>query len=565
MRRARWQVVLALAIASGAGAERIRSFDATITVEREDAFVVEETIAYDFGGEQRHGIFRRIPVRYGRGYAADYRIGLEVEGVDDGAGRAQPYRVSREGADAVVRIGDPDRTVSGEHTYRIRYRVTRGVLYFDGHDEIYWNVTGTEWPVAIDRAAVRLVLPERIETGSLRTACFTGPQGATYHGCTIAPAGGTTVTASATAPLPAGHGLTVTIGLPKGVLIEPSALARWWSRVRDWLSPLYALPLGVLALMTFLWRRFGRDPTGGAAIPVRYEPPEDATAAEVGTLVDETVHLADITATIIDLAVRGFLRIEEWESTTFLFLNHRDYELIRLKPATGLTDFEATLFAALFAGGERVAVSSLKDKFYTHVPNLKRALYAAAVDKGWFRSSPEQTRIGWRVAGGAVLFGALPIAAANEGLAPAIPIVITGAIVIAFAGFMPRRTRAGRKAYEEILGFKEFLARVDADRLERTGGRTAGRFERVLPYAVVLGVADQWATAFADVYTEPPTWYVSSRPGFHSRTFVSDVGSSMQTIGTTMTSRPSGSGSSGFSSGGGFSGGGFGGGGGGSW
>ena len=134
-------------------------------------------------------------------------------------------------------------------------------------------------------------------------------------------------------------------------------------------------------------------------------------------------------------------------------------------------------------------------------------------------------------------------------------------------GHRRRRTRRGRRAYEEILGFKEFVERVDADRLQRMGGRSVGQFEKVLPYAIVLGVADRWADAFADLYTEPPSWYRSSRyhDGFAPRLFVSDLGRSLQTMGQTMRSAPrsSGSGSSGFS--GGFSGGGFGGGGGGSW
>jgi uncharacterized membrane protein len=146
-----------------------------------------------------------------------------------------------------------------------------------------------------------------------------------------------------------------------------------------------------------------------------------------------------------------------------------------------------------------------------------------------------------------------------------VPVALTGLVILAFSPVMPGRTTAGRRAYEEILGFKEFLGRVDRDRLERSGGRTADRFERVLPYAVVLGVADQWADAFADVYARPPTWYSGSSGPFDSRRFVSNVGRSLQTMGTTMTSQPSGSGSSGFSSGGGSSGGGFGGGGGGSW
>ena len=136
--------------------------------------------------------------------------------------------------------------------------------------------------------------------------------------------------------------------------------------------------------------------------------------------------------------------------------------------------------------------------------------------------------------------------------------------MLAFSGAMPRRTQKGRRACDDILGFREFVKRVDQDRLERTGGKTADRFEKILPYAVVLGVADRWATVFADIYLQPPSWYHSNRyaSGFRAQDFVSDVGSSLSSIGGTLTSQP-GSGSSGFS--GGSSGGGGGGGGGGSW
>lgn len=487
--------------------------------------------------------------------------------MDDGAGHPRPFRISRAGRDIVVRIGDPDRTVSGEHTYRLRYRVTRGVLYFDDHDEIYWNVTGTEWPAPIEQAEATVLLPSAADPRTIRTACYTGPQGATQHTCTIqTEAGGTRIHVRSIGPLAAGSGLTMVVGLPKGLLVEPTLLDRLWDRLTDWVTLLYLLPIGALALMTRLWLRYGRDPAGRAAITVRYEPPERMTPAEMGTVVDETVQLADITATILDLAVRGIIRIEEKDSTTFLFLNHRDYELVRLPSSEPLRPFEHTLLAGLFGDADRVLVSSLRNHFYHHIPELKRALYEVVGGGRWFASSPERVRGGWRFAGVAALGVAVPVAIVAQSFAAALPVALTGLVVLAFAPFMPRRTADGRRAYEEILGFKEFLTRVDRDRLERTGGRTASRFERILPYAVVLGAADQWAEAFADVYTEPPAWYVGPRPVFDSRTFVSDVGRSLDTMGSTMRSQPrGGSGSSGFSSGGGFSGGGFGGGGGGSW
>jgi uncharacterized membrane protein YgcG len=161
--------------------------------------------------------------------------------------------------------------------------------------------------------------------------------------------------------------------------------------------------------------------------------------------------------------------------------------------------------------------------------------------------------------------GAVLASAAGSG-AGLVAIAASAAIGLAFARAMPRRTRKGRRVRQHILGFQEFVERVEVDRLERLGMRSVEQFEKLLPYAFVLGVADSWADAFSGLYTEPPQWYVGRNDGpFRPGHFVDRVGHSLQTAGSAMSSHPRGSGSSGFSSGGGFSGGGFAGGGGGSW
>jgi uncharacterized membrane protein YgcG len=547
--------------------ERIRSFSTEIDLERKDAFTVAETIDYDFGTAERHGIFRRIPVRYGRGVAADYSIAVDIEEVDDGRGRVQPYQVSSEGAEVVVRIGDPDRIVTGRHTYRLRYRVRRGMLYFDEHDELYWNSTGTEWEVPIDEARTAVRFPGAVAAADLRLGCFTGPQGAAAHDCSAYGQGdGAGATFETTRPLGPREGMTIVLGLPKGAVDEPSPTARVLSRALDWWNALYLLPLGALVGMSYLWARHGRDPARAHAITVRYEPPAGMTPAEMGTLLDESADMNDMTATILDLAVRGHLRIEEQESTRFLFLTNRDYQLVRLPSDEPLAPFEGKLLDALLAGrGSSVRVSELKNQFHKKLSGLEEALYQAAIEKLWFTASPHKVRTRWRMGGMVLGVAAVLVLVLGESLAHAIPLVLATVVVLGFGQAMPRRTARGRQAYEEILGFKEFLLRVDRDRLARSGGRTGERFERVLPYAIVLGAADEWANAFADVYTKPPDWYSGSRGSFDSRAFVSNVGHSLRTISTAMASRPNsgGSGKSGFR--GGASGGGFGGGGGGSW
>jgi uncharacterized membrane protein YgcG len=561
--------VLALSIPAAADGEAIRLFAAEIHLETEDAFTVEERITYDFGHERRHGIFREIPIRYGRGRAADYRISLEVESVTDESGIAQPYQISTNGRIRRIRIGDPHREVTGTRSYLIRYRVKRGILYFDDHDELYWNVTGTDWPVPIDRAEAVVFLPEGAPLDLMAFNCFTGPMGAVGSDCAERATDGV-VSFATDRPLRGREGLTIAVWLPKGVLIEPTALEKLLSRLSDYLSLWILLPLGTLVALFHLWRSRGRDPGGRDAIPVAYQPPEGMTPAELGTLVDEQVDIEDITSSILDLAVRGYLEIEELEASKFLFFSDRDFALVRKEGPDGiLRPHERLLLSRIFATGSRVTVSSLKEKFYKNLPELRSSLYQQlSGPRGYFPVSPDRVRKGYAVAGGVLLaLGILLFAMFSRAL-PGTAFFACGAITLVFSRIMPRRTRRGRKVYEEILGFKEFVERVDADRLERMGARSVGQFEKLLPFAIVLGVADQWAEAFAGIYTEPPGWYHSRRyaDGFAPRLFVGDLGRSLTTMGQTMSSAPksSGSGGSGFS-GGGFSGGGFGGGGGGSW
>ena len=556
--------LLALALWAGpAAAERIERMAVTIDVEPDAGLVVREEIAYDFGDARRHGIYRDVPVRYARRGRPDHRIVLEVLSVEDALGRPRRFRTERRGPDLRIRIGDPSREVTGRAVYRITYRARLAMLYFDAHDELYWNATGDEWEVPIDEATVRVRVAGR---GSfVDAACFTGARGATGSACT-AEAVGNEARFAAARPLGPRHGLTIVAALPKGVVRKPTGGEQLRARLAPFVSLWWLFPLATFGGMYGYWRRAGRDRGTGAAIPVRYEPPDGLTPAEVGTLVDERADLDDITASILQLAVEGYLEITQVESTSFLFFKRVDYRLDEKRDARNLKRHQSTLQQALFRGRDSVLASELKNEFYKELPRIKEALYSELSGRGGcFVGSPDQVRLRWAIAGGALTFSALVALAASP--VAALCVALAGVIVLGFSRNMPRRTRRGRRAYEEILGFREFLERVDRDRLERQGTATREQFERILPYAIVLGAADAWADAFAGIYTEPPDWYhgYGGTDGFHPGLFVSDMGRGLDTIGHSLASQPgSGSGSSGFG-GGGFSGVGFGGGGGGSW
>jgi uncharacterized membrane protein len=309
---------------------------------------------------------------------------------------------------------------------------------------------------------------------------------------------------------------------------------------------------------------------------VQYEPPDSITPAEAGTLMDESADMRDVTATLVDLAVRGHLRIEERdEDVLFGLFKRKEYVFRRTDPpegARGLEPHERHVLSGIFSGGStEVELSDLENEFYRNLPGVREDIFGRLVGRGLYRSRPDKVRSNWLAGAlllGVVIIGLGAMLAAKLSLTP-LPFIVaglaSGLIVVAFSRIMPARTAAGARALERLLGFEEFLSRVEKDRFERVV-KTPEMFERYLPFAMAFGVERKWAKAFQNIYRQPPKWYVGS----NSSTFdLGRLSSSLADLSdraqSAMTSSPrSRSSGSGFSSGG-SSGGGSGGGGGGGW
>lgn len=556
---------------------RIESFEVEVEVRDDGGLDVVERIAVQFDGPH-HGIYRDIPVRTaGRnGVARDLR--LRVDGVVDTRGHVWRYRVRRSGDTVRIRIGDPERQVVGPQVYVLHYRVERAVAFFPEHDELYWNVTGNGWPVPIASARARVRLPEGRAPEKVAAEAFTGVYGARGRGAETRWANGV-LEVQTREELAEWEGLSLAFGWPKGIVHPPGLVARTADAMRYFLPLL--LPVAVAGFTWRRWRRYGRDPVAAVSVAVQYEPPRDLTPSEVGALADEKVDMRDITASVIDLAVRGHLRIETQETRYLGFFERQEIELVRREPPSAsepLGEHEEKLLAGLFDGGSRVQLADLRQKFYVHLEGIRHAVYDSLVRKGLFVSSPERVRrryvgagVAFWIVGGllAALWVVRQGASTKAEVLPAVAAVgLAGAILIAVARVMPRRTRRGVEALAQVRGLQEFIARVEAPRLamlEREGLDLRAHFERVLPYALALGVGTRWAQAFSALYTTPPEWYAGASGGrFTSLRFVNGLERVGGTMASNMASAPRSSGGSGLG-GGGFSGGGGGGGGGGAW
>ncbi len=542
---------------------KIADFTSHIDVHEDGSVDILEHISFVFLG-QFHGIRRFIPVDYPGPDGSNYKLLLKVKDVTDEEGKRLDYSVSTQGHYRVIKVMLPNATDAEKKVF-ISYSVRNAVKFFDDYAEFYWNVTGNGWSVPIDNGAALVHLPATA-TGGLRANSYVGVYGSNEKG--MVDIQGSDVSASTSNPLSPREGLTVDVYIPKGVLHQPSAFTRaWWFAVGN---PIVFLPLLSFAVMFTIWRQWGKDPDDGTSVAPMYEPPQGITPAEAGTLVTDSVEPRDITSILVDLAVRGYLKITEIQHTNLLIFKNKDYLFQSLKePAEWgqLAPFERTMLQSLFAsGGKEVHLSDLRNRFYTAIPVLKSGVIAALKEKGMYTVDPESASMYWIL--GAVVI-AVPVYLLSKfahveffgsGWITIAGLLVSALIVFLFGRIMTAKSLLGVHTRIAVLGFQEFMNRVDADRLKRMPPDT---FEKYLPYAMALGVEHRWAKAFVGIVQNPPGWYQSVDGGvFNPFLFTHSMSDMTSLANQAFTSAPrAASGSTGFG-GGGFSGGGFGGGGG---
>jgi len=577
MRRLLLAACLILA-ATPAAAWRIPSYHVDAVVQPDSSVMVTETVVADFTDDPHHGIYRFIPLTNSDRFGNTYRLRLSIESVTDESGANLPTETVYSRTEARTKVGDPDVLVNDRRTYVIRYRVLRGVHFFQDHEEFYWNAIGTEWTTPIEQASCEVRLPSDIPRDQLRTLSYTGAYGSTTNDAVGSIPDRRTARFTMTRPLQVGEGMTVVVGWPKGTVTAPTLGQQLiWFAIDN--GYVFLLPIFVLLLFA-LWTRAGRDPDTGRSETVLYDPPDELRPAEMGTLIDERVDIRDISSTIVDLASRGYLHIKAIARPGLLFTD-MDYEFTLQRPKEeveadqNLRYFEHKLIDGMFGEGQICMMSDLKNKFYVHLPALRDALYHAMVTRRYFTHRPDETRNAYRIGGWVLIaagvfsllfFGIAEEAAVRVPLGWSVAIGLCGVALLIAARTMPRKTTSGRDAVVGVRGFEEYLSRAEGEFIKFQ--EREGYFEKYLAYAMALGIADRWAKAFEGLQTEPPKWYSGDGRTFHPSVFTHDLSSASSSWAGAMTSQPRSSGSgggggSGFS--GGSSGGGGGGGGGGAW
>ncbi|MCJ7420211.1 DUF2207 domain-containing protein [Sphingomicrobium astaxanthinifaciens] len=546
-----------------AAREVIRHFHAHAAVQKDGSVVITETIRVRAERREiKRGIYRTIPTRY-RGDAGEtFNLGFEfLEATRNG--HTEESRVERQANGVNIRLGSAASLLArGEHTYRLRYRLARGVARFDTFDELYWNVTGNGWDFPIERASATIRLPEA--GGFTQVASYSGPQGERGVPARIARQDAREIRVEAARRLAPREGLTVAVGFPKGVITPLSEAEKLERKIADLAPPIAGL-IGFLVIAAYYyhaWRTVGRDPRSGTVVPL-FAPPDDLSPAAMRYLTRQQMDHRGLTAALVDSAIKGHVELREDGGG---FFTGTTMEIVRLPDTRQLRPLDAgeqaMLGALALPGGSvemknenharfRAARKALeqpyKDRYegqafhrnlgwaFAGLLFLLAGVWIAAAGVVWAEDLASPTQLLLSVAGvsvGALFFfgrpeqgeplrwpvitialiaglagfllgiAFIPEAFASGNIVPLL-LPLVGGGLLALSGFfwMDAPTLKGRALLDRIAGFKQYLATTEQQRFDRLQPprEQLRLFERYLPHAIALGVENRWAARFEGV------------------------------------------------------------------
>jgi uncharacterized membrane protein len=555
MRKLLVVIILILGVAASlltphkALASIIHTYETSVKINPDGTIGVKETVLYDFEDEWKHGIYRIIPYVKVNENNESFDMTITDISVHDEAGNSYTQKIDDEGDQINIRVGDPDKTITGKHYYVIVYKVAGALTYFDTFDELYWNMTGNSWNSPVSGVVGTVTIPDDVSSEDVEAVCYSGSMGSTDQNCNFTIEEGKVVVAT-TQPLGPQEGLTLAVRFPKGHVSvlerEPHGMSPWAQILLSvlWVAFYVALP-GYIFIKWWKQRKFIKDNQRIVAAwfdPPKYTKNKKLAPIETYALVKQKVGNKQITATIIDLAQRGFLKIKAKDKKNITLVKTKEF-----KSAAGLRGFEKKLLGEIFVGGaESVTLKDLKKsaQMGTTIQKMKTEVLDNLFEAGFFEKKIGKTQNLYYVL---AFFGLMFFN---------IPLVLVSLLL---GRKMAEMTFLGVEKYSEALSLKNFLVSQD-DQFDFQA-KEQMFFEKLLAYATAFGVEDIWEKRFGDFEFKKTDWYEGDRANLVDMTHAINSGVAKASSSSSPHS------SSGFSSGfsGGSSGGGGGGGGGGSW
>ena len=603
---------------SSLGDYTIENYDIDMVVNEDNTFDITENIITNFS-TAKHGIFRKIPLKNNvkrlDGTTSNNRAIITNISVSEN------YTTSKENGYKVIKIGSSNQTLTGIHSYTIKYTYNIGKDPLKNADELYYNLIGNEWDADISNVTFKITMPKSFDKTLLGFS--SGYNGSTDSSNIFYTVDGNTITGMLNNTLSEGQALTIRLTLPEGYFINASSNIDMYTIVVIIFSLLCVL------ISYRLWAKYGRD--NEVIETVEFYPPEGYNSAEVGFLYKGSAETQAVISLLIYLANKGYLKIEETEEEG-IFKKSKGFKITKIKEYDGNNENEKMFFDGLFENkyninSKKTSVTAfdLYDNFYTTLNDIKSKLNSKENKNKIFESSaskkikclvmmiisifilitvkpvleygefgaeiilfalvfpgigftilissfiklidmPKIVAIIWSGMFGGIPWAKIVLPSLTQNmmyfLMYIIGVICMSAILV-FVKIMPKRTPYGNEILGKLRGFKRFLETAEKPQLESLVEQNPEYFYNILPYTYALGVSDVWVKQFETIALQAPNWY-DSENDFDMHTFGIFMNETMSSATSAMSSSPSSS-SGESSSGGGSSGGGSGGGGGGSW
>ena len=569
---------LVLAVSADAGAaERILDFHSNLFVNADATMHVLETITVNAEGSKiKRGIYRDFPTTYRDAYGNRFKVGFRVRGVKrDGV--QESYHTAQRADGVRIYFGSKDRFLQpGRHTYVFIYDTNRQIGFFKNHDELYWNVTGNDWDFPIDKASATVSLPAGAPLHGIEAEAYTGRRGSKEQNYYRSDIRGQSVYIEATRALSRHEGFTIVVQWPKGYVIEPDLRQELAYAFRD-NRHLFVAAMGLLLLCIyylFVWWRVGRDPDPGVII-AEYEPPIGFSPASIRFIENMGYDRTCFAAAVINLAVKGYLKIREkaeeytlektgkdvkmaagesalvkklFKSSDSIVLKQANHSRIKgaidAHEASLERDYEKQYFitnTGFFIAGVVITIAALAAALLNMpaLPDMGGNIFIAIWLTGWSLGVCFLCLNAWRawkrVSG--IMTGAAAVYASVFALVfvgielfvieqfarvvswSLLAVVITAVgINWLFYELLKAPTRAGRRLLDKIDGFRRYIDLAEKQELDYRypKGRCPELFEAYLPYALALGVEQKWGEQFADVLVKASTTGTAYQPAWYS-------------------------------------------------
>ena len=561
--------------AAGVNGFRITNYDIQFELSRDgenrSVLSTTETITADFYNlNNNHGIERAIPKSYD-----GHSVSLDVKSVKKADGSDWTYKSRSENGNEILRIGDADTYVNGEHTFVIEYSARDVTKTFSNmSDEFYWDTNGTDWSVATGNLDVTLKVDDELASALTdKAVCYKGREGST-NTCELVRSGNEfKVNETFLGPR---ENVSIAVGFQNGTFANYKK-SLWENVVSAYVTLLIITSVISLAVIIWLVARYtkwtGRKDELGTII-AEYTPPKDASVAAAATLV--TAKSSVFSAQLLDFAVRGYLKL--YQTSDKSFWKSAEYDIEIVQDTATLKAEEQEILSDVFDGkievGSRLALKSLKNNtgLYSRVMDNDKKLNELMRGEYGLRFKDEAKRKWFKNVG--LVFLILAIVLLNPAF------LVVSMIAFTFCYMLWPLTDKGLELSRYLLGLKEYIKVAEVDRIKMLqspeGAQKIGAvdvtdssqlvelYEKVLPYAVLFGQEKEWTKRLGDIYEQTgsnPAWYGTGNAAFNAAMFSSAVSG----FSTAASYSSGSSSSSGGSGGGGYSGGGGGGGGGGGW